>query len=467
MKIRFSSLVFLLLIYIPFETLILKYLPVSDDTYTYLRYAFEIYIYILFLSVIVLRISRNKLPVSTPIDFPLIIFIGLAFINTWIQGSSFTDSIIGMKSTFRFVLIFYIIVNTGFSASSVKWALLAVIFIAGIQAVLSFQQHFYGIDSFWIPRPTTLQVGSRVYNFKIVTQGDAGGLEQGAVIGTFGDSALLGNFLVIAVMLIVPFLFGLYRMNIFWKAVLLLLYILCVISLFFTYSRGSAVIGVLIIPFMMYISGKHKQLLKSALIFCLLILPIVLFYTSDYFKHGGYFNPKFKYVDPLSNVATLFTPEYANNTLQHSRGWVILNIGGNLLHSFTPLGYSADAEFALTKIFDKQLGVTSPFKNYFIVNDVYWISFIAYYGFLGLGIFLYILFRLFFIARFVWRNTKEQIFKVVAVSTMTLLIVSVPYSFIIATFTFRSFGIYFWFLAGITMLEYRRIKESTAIIPVK
>src|SRR5436853_6219067 len=123
MKLRFSFLVFLLLVYIPFEALLLKFLPVSDETYTYLRYAFKIYIYLLFIIVFVFRIARNKLPVSTPLDFAFIIFLLLALLNSYFQHSSFTDSVIGLKSGFRFILLYYIIVNTGFKAQTLKWVL--------------------------------------------------------------------------------------------------------------------------------------------------------------------------------------------------------------------------------------------------------------------------------------------------------------------------------------------------------
>ena len=46
MKFRISSIIFLLALFVPFEVLILKYLPVSDSVYGYLRFAVEVVIYL-------------------------------------------------------------------------------------------------------------------------------------------------------------------------------------------------------------------------------------------------------------------------------------------------------------------------------------------------------------------------------------------------------------------------------------
>jgi len=47
MKLKITRTLFILVLFVPFEVLILKYLPVSDTIYGYLRFAVEVIIYLL------------------------------------------------------------------------------------------------------------------------------------------------------------------------------------------------------------------------------------------------------------------------------------------------------------------------------------------------------------------------------------------------------------------------------------
>jgi hypothetical protein len=47
-----------------------------------------------------------------------------------------------------------------------------------------------------------------------------------------------------------------------------------------------------------------------------------------------------------------------------------------------------------------------------------------------------------------------------AVAMAALTIIAIPYSLILRTFVFRSFGFYFWLLAGLVFSEWRRLKEE-------
>jgi hypothetical protein len=459
-KTSFSGLIYLLVLFIPFEVMLLKYLPVSENAYVMLRYAFEIFIYLLFATMVLNKFSHKRKVNGSPIDFPVIIFLLLTFVTIIVNHAPLFEAFVGFKSAFRFLLLFYVLINFEFNEGLLQRMLMALVAVASLQALLSFHQHFFGISQFWYPRAINLTMGSKDLNFKILKGGYHGGIEQGAVIGTFGDSIALATFLVIILIVMLAFLFGNHPIGKYIRLMLWTGVILIIVALFFTYSRGSAIIGILAIPAMMLLAGKTKLFSRFALL-SVLFFAVVLIKPALSGREGIRFvNPKFKYVDPVSNITVLLSEQYANNTFKHARGWILENVGGSLLKSITMIGYSPANEFALQKLLKKEMNVLTPFENLLIINDVFWVAFIAYYGLVGMIVFLSILYLLFKASRYVWFNTGKSIYRVVSLATITLIIASIPYSFIVATFTFRSFGLYFWLLAGLTISEYLRLKKN-------
>lgn len=460
-KFTFSRLVFILALFIPFEVMLLKYLPVEENTYVLLRYAFEFFIYLLFILMVINKFAHRKKVSGSPIDGPILVFILLTAITIIVNHAPFFEAFVGFKSTFRFLLFFYVLINFEFNETVLKIMLGALIIVAFLQSILSFQQHFMGITQFWYPRALNFTFGSKDLNFKILKGGYHGGIEQGAVIGTFGDSIALATFLVVILLVILAYLLGNYPLGKYQRLMMWCSTGAIIAALFFTYSRGSAIVGILSIPIVMLLAGKTKLFSRFVLL-GVLFFAFMLVKPALSGREGVQFvNPKFKYVDPISNITVLMSESYANNTFKHARGWILENVGGSLLRSFTLLGNSPANEFALQKVLKKEMNVLTPFENFLIINDVFWVAFIAYYGLIGMAIFLYMLYRLFKASRYVWLNTNKPIYKVIALSTITIVMISIPYSFIVATFTFRSFGIYFWLLAGLTVSEYLRIKKQT------
>lgn len=439
--------------------MLLKFLPVSDNTYISLRYAFEVFIYLLFTLMVINKTANRKKLSGSPIDRSVLIFIGLTITTVIINNAPVFESFIGFKSAFRFLLLFYVLANFEFDRVLIRRMFSALILVAVLQSLIAFQQHFFGISQFWYPRAINLTLGSKTMNFKILKSGYHGGLEQGSVIGTFGDNVALATFLVIILIVLLAFLFSAnntrYMKLIMWGGVLII-----IMALSYTYSRGSAIIGIICIPLMMLLARKTKLFFRFAAASVLILGFVLLKPAITGNTNIRFVNPKFTYVDPFSNITALFSEQYKSNTFRHARGWILENVGGGLLRSIRFFGYSPASEFALQKVLREEMNVYTPFENFLIINDVFWVAFIAYYGLAGLIIFSIMLIMLYRSAIYVKKYSDNQIYKTIALATMTLIIVSVPYSFIIATFTFRSFGIYFWLLAGLTVSEYLRLKKN-------
>ncbi len=464
MKLKFSWVILFLVLFVPFEVVILKYLPVSDTIYSYLRFLVEVVIYLIAGLLFARYLYHKKVPPGTPVDKPLLIFILYAIVITVINNAPWFQAFVGLRVLLRYVPLFYVLAFITIDHLIVKRIFNSILIVAALQCVIAIYQHYFGIASFWYPRASDLEIGGKQVGFRLLATGFGAGRELGAGIGTFGDSVFLALFLVICFTMAIAAMQRTIPLSGRIKIATGIVAAIIIISLFFTYSRGSVLVAVAGIPLIIYLSGGRKRLAVYLMIGLVLISPVILY---GIFERGSssesYVNPKIKYTDPFANIATVFSSSYLDNTLQFSRGAVLTEIGGNLISSFKLLGYSPAQDFALEKAATKLFGSNMPINNLPIINDVYWVAFIIYYGLIGLAIYFFILFRMFAVSRYVIKNSTDPYFRIFALALAALVIISIPYSLILRTFVFRSFGFYFWLIAGLVFSEWRRLKMEKAV----
>ncbi|MFZ9942624.1 MAG: hypothetical protein ACO3O0_03350, partial [Bacteroidia bacterium] len=66
MKFRLSWAIYFLFLFVPFEVMILKYLPVNDRVYGMLLFGVEVFIYLIASIVLVRFLLSKKMPKGTP-----------------------------------------------------------------------------------------------------------------------------------------------------------------------------------------------------------------------------------------------------------------------------------------------------------------------------------------------------------------------------------------------------------------
>ncbi|MFM7824209.1 MAG: hypothetical protein ACKPB3_10590, partial [Bacteroidota bacterium] len=115
MKFRLTWAIYFLFLFVPFEVILLKYLPVSDRIYGLLLFAVEVFIYLLAGLVLFRFLASRKLPIGTPIDKPLWIFIGYSLVITVVNQAPMLQSFIGLRVLLRYVPLFYVLcfIQTG------------------------------------------------------------------------------------------------------------------------------------------------------------------------------------------------------------------------------------------------------------------------------------------------------------------------------------------------------------------
>lgn len=464
MKLKFTWFILLLAIFVPFEVVILKYLPVSDVVYSYLRFAVEILIYLLAGLLLLRFLYLKKIPKGTSIDKPLLIFIGYALLITVINQAPVFQAFMGLRVLLRYVPLFYVVAFINIDSATARRIFQALIGIAAIQCGIAIYQHYFGITAFWYPRASDLEIGGKQVSFRLLSSGFSGGREMGAGIGTFGDSVFLALFLVILFILSVSALQKTIHIPRTHKWIYATTLLLITLALFFTYSRGSVLLAFAAVPVILLLAGGRKKMIVYLSVGLLFASPIILLGVFDNTGSSEpYINPKIKYTDPLANITTVFSSSYMDNTMQYSRGAVLTEVGGHLLSSFKLIGYSPAQEFALEKAATHLFGSNMPINNLPIINDVYWVAFIIYYGIIGIIIYFFILFRIFKASVFVARFSNDPYFRIFAFAMAALVIIAIPYSLILRTFVFRAFGFYFWLLAGLVYSEWRRIKKAQAL----
>ena len=73
--------------YVAFEEFILKFLPVSDVIYSYLRFFGEMLIYVAFGKLVIHKLYRGIPFVKTAIDLPVIGFYSVVLLSMLVNGS--------------------------------------------------------------------------------------------------------------------------------------------------------------------------------------------------------------------------------------------------------------------------------------------------------------------------------------------------------------------------------------------
>jgi hypothetical protein len=440
-----------LTLYFPFEDFLLKWLPVSDTVYSYCRLGGELTIYVV-LAVVLFHKVWNRMPLrKTPIDKPLLLLIIIAIASIVINGAPFLRGLINFRTLIRYIAVYYIVVNLNISEAQTRKLVFFIIAIAMLESVFGFFQYFAGVGSFWLPRPTDLEIAGykKVFNVLI------GEVEKGSVIGTFGHTVAMALYLLIAGILILTKVFGQRGLSLTRKVFLLGMFGLIVSVVTLTYSRGSFLCMLIAIPLTLLLFGQKKLLLKFTVLSILSLAVLVQFTDNDV----RYVRVKERYVNPIYNMEMIFTGEYLKKT-EGSRQWVLREVGKTIAESGTLIGFSPDTETAAKKIVALSSGRLAKMLHYKAFEDVFWVALMAYYGIIGLGLFLLLLLRLYKCSKWVMKRSDKSTFVLVGAATRILIILTVPLTFLIRTFEFRTFGYYFWLLAALTMTEYLRLRRE-------
>jgi hypothetical protein len=430
----------LIAIYTPFEEFWVSLLPIPEAAKTGIRFIPELIIYLLFMQMVYSSLIRGKPWKSTPIDVLIIAFFVSSLISIVLNHASIFGSLANLRSIWRYLAVYYLVVNSVITKSQITYFLNIVKTLALVQAAISI---------FQLPIPAETKVAMAGGNCEKA-------IFKNASCGTFVDSANLSVFLILGIIItitvtyatcpsLIPPLGDLFQ--------ILLLYL----GLFASKKRAGLIIGLLIVVLIFTYFKRKKKAAKIAWFLSALAIAIIFIYPLLTINLDiGQREIGDEVPDITSYFFTIFSPEYWDHTLSASRGWVISQVCQNTLESGSWFGFGPNTEAVIDSMGKWMTSgeVIKLERDIEVFDDPYWFAIIGYFGIVGLSIYWWILLRLYIVSKNLMQMTTVTEYKNLAIIFCTLVILAFIYSFSERILKTRDFGFYFWLLAGLMVNIY-------------
>ncbi len=447
---------FLLAVYLPFESIILKFTP--DDAYLFARYLSEGLVYLV-LAVVVVKILTNKIEIrQSPIDLPFFLFGVVLLASSLINAVSPWIAVLGIRQIIRFMLVFFLVVHLRPTKEFIKNLLLTMFFIVVFQSVLGLMQWGIGesLDAILLPSE------ARNYGSIVLTEGVQQFWEPGTrIFSTLGRYDRLGNFLYIFLLMTAGFAFV--KKSMPDKLILGLSFLVGLPALLLTYSRSSwfaFIIGFLFIGVYL-MKNKKIALFTGAIV-------IVL---AGYIAASG-LQVRFITESPGQTITERF---YESFSYARWRG-EYYGLGRVFWYVHTPLtvvpsspifgvgpgqfGGGAVTALGNSKVYE-ELGL--PFGVFgtegFIDNN--WFALWGETGTLGWALYIWMFAALFTFGVKTFRESKDPFVRAVAVGVCAVILGISFNAFTSTVFEIRTSAYYLWLLAGcMVVLRQREIEGA-------
>lgn len=463
-------IVFAIALYTPFEEFVLRWLPGIIPVA--LRFVPELVLYGLLVYVCGMRLIKGHSLRRTPIDFPVAAFFIATAISIVLNSSPIVGSIINMRTIWRYLSVFYIVVNLDISFRELRQLLKGLRIVVIAQAFIGSIQYFLPASfnqAFFAPR------GFEIGDYEGKSLAADGNLKVGATAGTFSDSAVLSAFLLVGLSL---FLSGAFALgNGLLPSTTDIGSLGTIMFGIFASKKRAALAIALITPLLvLYVLNRRKDLVNTTWLYGALglvgILSIAVLVGSIESFSGA--DDRQKSIDLSTYFLQVFSPEYWRQSNEEARGWFMRVILDGIFSTHSWFGFGPDFEHTQDSIRATLSTATDMAKlerDAPVFDDSFWFAFIAYFGIIGTAIYGFILKRLYDSARWLARVSTRPELRTLGATFATLVFVTVLYTFVERIFRLRAFSFYFWLLAGLVvnmchvkMAEIeqdRRVKQSS------
>ena len=442
--------------YVAFEEFILKFLPVSDAVYSYLRFFGEILIYVAFGKLVIHKLHRGIPFVKTAIDLPVIGFYSVVLLSILVNNSPLMGSLYNVRPMARYIVLFYLVANSSLSERRIATFLRIILGVGIFQLTAGLIQWIGGPAAFdfFLPRESTLNIGGFTKEYRLLEVGR----EIGSIYGTLGDTVIYGVFMILVLIIYLSRIRRLEYLNLLGAAVLF----------FFiarSYSRAATFSAFLAGGAWYYFHFGWKKTLQlacaTALVFGLLLTVVNPFNLE-------YINPRKAKVGLVGNVTGVFSGDYVRIAQKQRLGALIGNVPTVLVNK-PILGYGADQNSAIEGLNMSQRSFLLKVLSKEGFKDVYWVAILCFYGVLGLIFFALIFYQLFRAAFNLYKRSvstpfagardviSSRVTQQIAIIMLCLVAITVFLLFFNRTLEFRGYGFYFWLCAGLMFASDRAL----------
>lgn len=456
-------IIFGIALYTPFEEFFLRWLPGMVPVA--LRFLPEFILYGLLVYVCISRLLRGYSLRRTPIDFLIAAFFLATAISIVLNGSPIVGSIINLRTIWRYLSVFYIVVNLDISFSDLRRLLKGLRIVVLLQGLIGSLQYFLPASfnqAFFAPR------GFEIGDYEGKSLAADGNLKVGATAGTFSDSAVLSAFLLVGLSL---FLSGALAVgNGLLPSVADMGGLGAIMFGIFASKKRAALAIALLTPLLvLYVLNRKRDVLNLSWLYGGLglfgILAIAIFVGSAESFSGA--DDRQKSIDLSTYFLQVFSPDYWRQSNEEARGWFMQTILDGIFSTHSWFGFGPDFEHtqkALRGTLNTATDMAKLERDAPVFDDSFWFAFVAYFGFVGTAIYGFILKRLYDSARWLARVSTRPELRTLGATFGTLIFVTVLYTFVERIFRLRAFSFYFWLLAGLVVnmchVKMAEIKQS-------
>lgn len=443
-------IVFGIALYTPFEEFFLRWLPGIIPVA--LRFVPELILYGLLVWVCGMRLWQGQSLRKTPIDMLIAAFFVSTAISIVLNGSPIVGSIINLRTIWRYLSVFYVVVNLDISPRDLKRMLNGLRVVILIQAVIGSLQYFLPASfnqAFFAPRE--FEIG----DYKGSSMAASGDLKVGATAGTFSDSAVLSAFLLVGLSL---FLSSIYAMSGGLVPGLPDIGSLGAImfAIFASKKRAALAIALIAPLLVFYVYRRRRDLLNVSWLYGGLALAgvIAIVAVGGAVESFSGADDRQKSIDLTTYFLQVFSPEYWQQSNEEARGWFMRTILNGIFSTHSWFGFGPDfdqTQKAIRGTLSTAVDMAKLERDAPVFDDGFWFAFVAYFGIVGTVIYGFILKRLYDAARWLARVSAEPDYRTLGATFATLIFVTVLYTFVERIFRLRAFSFYFWLLAGLVV----------------
>lgn len=361
----------------------------------------------LFFSFILKKIvRREKLFINTPINLPFVFLIFISIIS--IKNSiDYNASFRGITKLLQNILIVLICAEEIKERKHIEWIIASIILGASLASFDGLWQIIFGID-FIRGHAPILNIGLK------------------RATAAFPNANVFGIYLSA----ITPLIIGLtlYYFKGAKKIIMFLVSALAVSGIILTFSRGTALalyLGVLFLSIM----KKHK-IIFVLLIILLLIFPFILPKNIKEWARQVNYNP----IIFMCNSDRISVYRNTLNMIQH--------------HPLIGVGTNTFSKNYFSYKLPEPRGAETA--DYMYAHN-HFLQMAGEIGLIGLGIFLWLLFRLFKRCSHISRNLKDEYLAIISLSLIGCIISFLVNGLTETSLYYSRVAIIFWYLAGFSL----------------
>ncbi|RLJ21086.1 hypothetical protein DJ031_04170 [bacterium endosymbiont of Escarpia laminata] len=452
--------------YLPFESMVMRYLPGADSLQSILFVAVEASIYLLFVLLLTTRLGDGRPFRRTLVDLPLLLFVTIAFVSLVKNGSDPMPAVTNLRTLLRYVVLFYILANLRVRPEQIRIVFRLIIILGLIQATIAIVQFLggEGIKQYFYLRQMDTEIAGKTLLTRDPTTD-----RIGAGIGTLGQPGILAMFLLISLSVAASDFFMERSRPLRETLFLVVAIALLLLGILTTYKRAAIVLGAFIPILALLLSGDRRRIVPGML---LLMIGGALMIAVDSAMEGGNIvsgrEAREHQVAVFELMRHLVSEEYWDKSATASRLWFFREAAVSVFGSFNLLGFGPDPGHAIQLFVADRSGL-SQLLTYNSYRDVYWMALLVYFGILGFSIWMFLLWRL---GRNANRIRKSQLsitptVRKLAVTVLILIVVTFIYTFIERTLIIRAYAFYFWFLVGLLSASGYGWNKDSAKSPIE